>query len=145
MRRRPPRSTRTDTLFPYTTLFRSRAHAHVYHRRGGFGSCGPRARIGIQKCPAGIDDAGCAGADPARMESRNRSRSHHRGRHMTDQFQLTDDQLAIKDMARKFTAYRITPFAPEWDKKQHYTVHEIDRAQLRTPDTTATTLYRRLT
>src|SRR3546814_19797438 len=29
MRRRPPRSTRTDTLFPYTTLFRSakrRAH-----------------------------------------------------------------------------------------------------------------------
>src|SRR3546814_14355449 len=29
MIRRPPRSTRTDTLFPYTTLFRSP------HRRGG--------------------------------------------------------------------------------------------------------------
>src|SRR3546814_15831458 len=35
MIRRPPRSTRTDTLFPYTTLFRSRAddfdvqHSHV--------------------------------------------------------------------------------------------------------------------
>src|SRR3546814_15221512 len=28
MIRRPPRSTRTDTLFPYTTLFRSRP-AHV--------------------------------------------------------------------------------------------------------------------
>src|SRR3546814_11409598 len=27
MIRRPPRSTRTDTLFPYTTLFRSRLHA----------------------------------------------------------------------------------------------------------------------
>src|SRR3546814_14573886 len=26
MIRRPPRSTRTDTLFPYTTLFRSRIH-----------------------------------------------------------------------------------------------------------------------
>src|SRR3546814_5493408 len=26
MIRRPPRSTRTDTLFPYTTLFRSRRH-----------------------------------------------------------------------------------------------------------------------
>src|SRR3546814_3456890 len=26
MIRRPPRSTRTDTLFPYTTLFRSRQH-----------------------------------------------------------------------------------------------------------------------
>src|SRR3546814_8550524 len=27
MIRRPPRSTRTDTLFPYTTLFRSRGYA----------------------------------------------------------------------------------------------------------------------
>src|SRR3546814_4512524 len=27
MIRRPPRSTRTDTLFPYTTLFRSRSHS----------------------------------------------------------------------------------------------------------------------
>src|SRR3546814_10510511 len=27
MIRRPPRSTRTDTLFPYTTLFRSRSSA----------------------------------------------------------------------------------------------------------------------
>src|SRR3546814_2634800 len=27
MIRRPPRSTRTDTLFPYTTLFRSLEHA----------------------------------------------------------------------------------------------------------------------
>src|SRR3546814_14676232 len=27
MIRRPPRSTRTDTLFPYTTLFRSRSRA----------------------------------------------------------------------------------------------------------------------
>src|SRR3546814_16343794 len=29
-RRRPPRSTRTDTLFPYTTLFRSMAY-HSCH------------------------------------------------------------------------------------------------------------------
>src|SRR3546814_15112184 len=28
MIRRPPRSTRTDTLFPYTTLFRSLLEAH---------------------------------------------------------------------------------------------------------------------
>src|SRR3546814_9189129 len=42
MIRRPPRSTRTDTLFPYTTLFRSRASrrsllspcAPPCHRRG---------------------------------------------------------------------------------------------------------------
>jgi alkylation response protein AidB-like acyl-CoA dehydrogenase len=41
---------------------------------------------------------------------------------MTDQFTLTDDQLAIQDMARKFTADRITPFAAEWDEKSHYPV-----------------------
>src|SRR3546814_7352361 len=31
MIRRPPRSTRTDTLFPYTTLFRSLPHPRGYH------------------------------------------------------------------------------------------------------------------
>src|SRR3546814_3951938 len=30
MVRRPPRSTRTDTLFPYTTLFRSQGAQHQY-------------------------------------------------------------------------------------------------------------------
>src|SRR3546814_17652334 len=30
MIRRPPRSTRTDTLFPYTTLFRSNLHGVEY-------------------------------------------------------------------------------------------------------------------
>src|SRR3546814_16215331 len=29
MIRRPPRSTRTDTLFPYTTLFRSLRYVHL--------------------------------------------------------------------------------------------------------------------
>src|SRR3546814_8761791 len=33
MIRRPPRSTRTDTLFPYTTLFRSRHAAPSRHLR----------------------------------------------------------------------------------------------------------------
>src|SRR3546814_1950882 len=33
MIRRPPRSTRTDTLFPYTTLFRSGEHLREGHRR----------------------------------------------------------------------------------------------------------------
>src|SRR3546814_9705715 len=31
--RRPPRSTRTDTLFPYTTLFRSFGHERPAHDR----------------------------------------------------------------------------------------------------------------
>src|SRR3546814_9803011 len=35
MRRRPPRSTRTDTLFPYTTLFRSAGPRARREREGG--------------------------------------------------------------------------------------------------------------
>jgi acyl-CoA dehydrogenase len=41
---------------------------------------------------------------------------------MQNQFQLTDDQTAIQDMARKFTADAITPYAAEWDEKSHYPV-----------------------
>src|SRR3546814_4340911 len=36
MIRRPPRSTRTDTLFPYTTLFRSPISEGVSFRLAGF-------------------------------------------------------------------------------------------------------------
>src|SRR3546814_11389430 len=35
MIRRPPRSTRTDTLFPYTTLFRSAGQPHRQGEGGG--------------------------------------------------------------------------------------------------------------
>ncbi len=41
---------------------------------------------------------------------------------MTTQFSLTEDQLAIQDMARKFTADRITPHAAKWDEEHHYPV-----------------------
>lgn len=41
---------------------------------------------------------------------------------MPNQFELTDDQIAIQDMARKFTADAITPYAAEWDEKSHYPV-----------------------
>ncbi|WP_336959871.1 acyl-CoA dehydrogenase family protein [Sphingobium aquiterrae] len=36
---------------------------------------------------------------------------------MTAQFDLTEDQRAIQEMARKFTADAITPHAAEWDEK----------------------------
>jgi alkylation response protein AidB-like acyl-CoA dehydrogenase len=39
---------------------------------------------------------------------------------MTTQFDLTEDQLAIQDMARKFTADRITPHAAKWDEEHHF-------------------------
>src|SRR3546814_18245689 len=51
MIRRPPRSTRTDTLFPYTTLFRSQLSG----RRGGHSS-GVCEDIGLR--PAGEIEIG---------------------------------------------------------------------------------------
>src|SRR3546814_9385936 len=49
MIRRPPRSTRTDTLFPYTTLFRSRRPAAARPARAH--GAAPGARSG--QAPAG--------------------------------------------------------------------------------------------
>src|SRR3546814_11492673 len=53
MIRRPPRSTRTDTLFPYTTLFRShrvhsRLHVVVDAPRAGTPEEGERPVVGVE-------------------------------------------------------------------------------------------------
>src|SRR3546814_3380091 len=48
MLRRPPRSTRTDTLFPYTTLFRS---PFRQIRRGFHRGCGRRRRPAVPAAP----------------------------------------------------------------------------------------------
>lgn len=47
---------------------------------------------------------------------------------MTDQFELTEDQRAIQDMARKFTADAITPHAAEWDEKHIFPRETIEAA-----------------
>ena len=39
---------------------------------------------------------------------------------MTDQFDLTEEQRAIQDMARRFTADAITPHAARWDEQRDY-------------------------
>ena len=39
---------------------------------------------------------------------------------MTDQFDLTDDQREIQDLARKFTADAITPHAADWDERHFF-------------------------
>jgi len=39
---------------------------------------------------------------------------------MSDQFGLTEDQLAIQEMAQRFTADMITPNAGEWDRDHHF-------------------------
>src|SRR3546814_2785947 len=77
MIRRPPRSTRTDTLFPYTTLFRSRG------RRQGEGRSPWRAVAGrghLRARPGGRQrhrHCTCARMDGCqRRPHRNRSEEH---------------------------------------------------------------------
>src|SRR3546814_5586791 len=48
MIRRPPRSTRTDTLFPYTTLFRSQPHLACARHHGSHDG------RGVAIAPAGV-------------------------------------------------------------------------------------------
>ena len=47
---------------------------------------------------------------------------------MTDQFQLNEDQIAIQDMARRFTADAITPFAAQWDEDHSFPLETIKAA-----------------
>src|SRR3546814_14537321 len=63
MIRRPPRSTRTDTLFPYTTLFRSSqspalplAAAPTHHRLPSMSTSEPQRRPAIRA--VSFDDVG---------------------------------------------------------------------------------------
>ena len=47
---------------------------------------------------------------------------------MTNPFSLTEDQLAIQEMAQKFTADAITPHAAEWDEKHVFPRDTIKQA-----------------
>src|SRR3546814_13744060 len=54
MIRRPPRSTRTDTLFPYTTLFRSLVIDSGAHRRGDGGGAVGRIMMRVADVLHGV-------------------------------------------------------------------------------------------
>src|SRR3546814_4628020 len=69
MIRRPPRSTRTDTLFPYTTLFRSHHPLALRHRRDAAG----------RAIPAQEQGEGDAGAARPHLRSGTRTRPERTG------------------------------------------------------------------
>src|SRR3546814_4935767 len=81
MIRRPPRSTRTDTLFPYTTLFRSRGRNPVPGRPRGQGRSFPPPPC----CAA--DDALPGGAPRRRIRLGPASPARHRSEEHTSELQ----------------------------------------------------------
>src|SRR3546814_13783316 len=62
MNRRQPRSTRTDTLFPYTTLFRSMEDCVV---AGGTEMMSYTAQLAAEEANAGIKPLGMGAGNPA--------------------------------------------------------------------------------
>jgi alkylation response protein AidB-like acyl-CoA dehydrogenase len=44
------------------------------------------------------------------------------------QFALTEDQIAIRDMAQAFAAETLAPHAVEWDERKHFPVEEMREA-----------------
>jgi alkylation response protein AidB-like acyl-CoA dehydrogenase len=47
---------------------------------------------------------------------------------MTQLFSLTEDHIAIRDMAREFAAEKLAPHAVEWDEKKHFPVDVMREA-----------------
>ncbi|HST93187.1 MAG TPA: acyl-CoA dehydrogenase family protein, partial [Microvirga sp.] len=45
-----------------------------------------------------------------------------------NQFSLTDDQIAVRDMALAFAAEKLAPHALEWDEKKHFPVDVMREA-----------------
>src|SRR3546814_12845813 len=79
MIRRPPRSTRTDTLFPYTTLFRSQVDAAILVPVAGrdrddldrpSGAAGDQFAVRFEQA----DDAAADDADPGQRDAQRRAR-----------------------------------------------------------------------
>src|SRR3546814_5594100 len=93
MIRRPPRSTRTDTLFPYTTLFRSARHL----RRGlGDGEAGARSEAGRRDM-----------APDLRRRALVRDRLHDRSEEHTSELQsLMRISYAVFCLKKKKKVYR---------------------------------------
>src|SRR3546814_2749005 len=98
MIRRPPRSTRTDTLFPYTTLFRS-ADAGCVGTRAGLV---PFARIAGRQADyiAFADPSSGADAHPGRTPAKYAAAGGGRWLHRADRRYVQSDRQRRLEIGR---------------------------------------------
>src|SRR3546814_1859999 len=105
MIRRPPRSTRTDTLFPYTTLFRS----------GRRRSCAPVRRRDRGRRPEGGGHRNLRPAAPPRADRARRSEEH------TSELQsLMRISYAVFCLKKKKNQHNITNSSNKQTQNTHY-------------------------
>src|SRR3546814_20607523 len=90
MRRRPPRSTRTDTLFPYTTLFRSEVDIR---------SQAERHEHLVQHLPV------LGGGDDANVDPRFPAKGQHDRRHLDGFRARADDDQDASPPAPGFVGH----------------------------------------
>src|SRR3546814_13616224 len=76
MIRRPPRSTRTDTLFPYTTLFRSAPLRSANRQRPGVAGDGLQHVAPVHRCRPAARGRRRIGAFLLRYQHLGRSEEH---------------------------------------------------------------------
>src|SRR3546814_7566464 len=120
MNPRPPRYTRTDTLFPYTTLFRSRRAARQADRQGACGritpaDCRSGGRVFHREQPARIDPGAAGGSCGALDRLTCRSEEH------TSELQsLMRISYAVFCLKKKIILHANTPLSPNSTQLIHY-------------------------
>src|SRR3546814_10779412 len=106
MIRRPPRSTRTDTLFPYTTLFRSLpVEAAVDPPR----QCGPVARVAQR-----VEFAPPPPRRPARPRRCGRRRSEEHTSELQSLMRISYAVFCLKKKNNK----------PQYEQQKEYTINQ---------------------
>src|SRR3546814_5750999 len=112
--RRPPRSTRTDTLFPYTTLFRS------LRRRGKRDEAD--RRIDIESVHRWCRPDGCHTADPQGPDLGRALRSWRRSEEHTSELQsLMRISYAVFCLKKKQNKLK-TPTTSETNSNKQYVI-----------------------
>src|SRR3546814_9177563 len=107
MIRRPPRSTRTDTLFPYTTLFRSASlrDARGSQPRSSGNVRQKRGQGADRRCAVSADLSQCSDQDLAAFERAHREDAYREllRRYKTGVYRLIVKQIGDADEAMDLT------------------------------------------
>src|SRR3546814_12941100 len=128
MIRRPPKSTRTDTLFPYTTLFRSRAIGCGGLKVTGTGE-GESKRMWVAPDARGL---GLAQRMLEALEAHAASMALHTLRLDTNRSLAEARALYQRNGYREVAPYNDNPYADHWFQKDGITARQGEKA-VRTP------------